>query len=502
LGNTSPTLTPTAASPRERTRFERIFRNPRVRVVAWVIVGLVLTSGIVGGIHRGLENQPDWRDFARESRHVWDHGTIPISTAMFGYLPAAFFALWPFTIWPPAPWGLIAFVACNVVACLGSGWILYRGWFAPSSGVEPPGGSCRSEAIDRGAFVWPVLIVVAHAQHVLQANQLTLWVLLLCVTGLTLLMYERDVLGGIALGLGVCLKVTPGVFLVYLALRRQWKALAAMVFAIAAFDVAPSVVAFGVDGAIREHQAWLRRADWYSNRRLIEEPHLRIRRHGHNCAWSVVLGRWLRPAPDADYQVILHGDPPADIVAEAKASLAPNEYLVLDPMPTEGTVWSKTRDAIPDVPRMRIANLSARTVLAIWLVTLAVPIGLLCFATHRSRGSPRRSLAWAAEAALWMLLMFWPSPMVRDYYLALALPACVVVARFLATEELTSYRRTRAIGLGSLSLFFAGVVCMGWNDATFYGLHLVTLAALSIACAVVWRTTASHAARTLGGKSA
>ncbi len=495
-----PALTPTAAFPRARSRIETFFQSPRVRVAAWVIVGLVLVSGIVGGIHRGLENQPDWRDFAHESRHVWTHATVSLSTTMFGYLPTAFLALRPFTVWTPPPWGLIAFVACNIVACLGSGWILRRWWFAPTNAAEPRSAASPSKTVDRGAFVWPVLVIVAHAQHVLQSNQLTLWVLLLCVAGLTLLMYERDVLGGAVLGLGVCLKVTPGVFLVYLALRRQWRALAAMVLAIAAFDGVPSIMAFGVDGAIREHRAWLRRADWYSNRRLIDEPHLRIRRHGHNCAWSVVLGRWLRPVPDADYQIILHGDPPGQVVAEARASLGPNEYLVLDPLPTEGTVWSKTRDAIPDVPRMRLANLSAGTVFAIWLVTLAIPIGLLCFATHGSRGSPRRSLAWAAEAALGMLLMFWPSPMVRDYYLALALPACVVVGRFLATEEAVVHRRTRAIGLGALALFFAGVVCIKWDDATFYGLHLATLVALGIACAVVWRAAGSNAARTLNNR--
>ncbi len=512
MGDTSPTLTPTEASPREGRHFERFLRNPRVRVAAWVLVGLVLASGIVGGIHRGLANQPDWRDFARESRHVWDHGTIPTSTTMFGYLPAAFLAIWPFSVWTPPPWGLIAFVTCNVVACVGSGWILRQWWFTGSKGTEPccvdnaehPCGPPRRlwhrrlaggitggtpvPRFDRGAFVWPVLIVAVHAQHVLQANQLTLWLLLICVTGLTLLMYQRDILGGAVLGLGVCLKVTPGVFLLYLAIRRQWKALAAMLLAIAAFDVAPSIAAFGVDGAIQEHRAWLRRADWYSSRRLIDEPHLRIRRHGHNCAWSVVLGRWLRPAPDADFQIILHGDPPAEAVAAAKASLAPNEYLVLDPMPTEGTVWIKTRDAIPDVPRMRLANLSADAVFAIWVVTLAVPIGLLCFATHRTRGSPRRSVAWSAEAAMWMLLMFWPSPMVRDYYLALALPACVVICRFLATEENASHRRARAIGLVSMAVFFGGVACIKWDAGTFYGLHLATLAVLAIACAVIWRT--------------
>ncbi|MCG8405101.1 MAG: DUF2029 domain-containing protein [Phycisphaerales bacterium] len=452
-----------------------ILRNRYARAVAWLVVGATFVSGVLGGYHRGTNNQPDWRDFTKESRHVWQHLNIPPSTTMFGYLPTTFFCLWPFTQWTPPTFGLIAFIGFNVFAALASCYILSRWWFV--------GGG-----IDKALFIWPMFLFIAHIQHVLQANQLTLWVLLLCVAGLTLLKHKHDWLGGLTLGLGVCVKVTPAVFLIYLGLRRQWRAVAGMLLAVVAFDVLPSVIVFGFDGAVREHRMWLKRADWYSNRRLIEDPYLRIRRHGNNCAYSLVLARWLRPSQNADYQMILHGDPPPETIKKTETELQENEYLVLDPKPTPGTDWSRSRSEIPDVPRFRLANLSAQTVRLIWMLTLAIPIGALCLATHRQRRVAPGENGWTAEAALWMLLMFWPTPMMRDYYLALSLPAYIVVWRtvILAAEQTGKLRRAGA-GIAAIAFFYVSVLAIGWDDAVFYGLHLATLAGLAGACVWSWR---------------
>lgn len=458
------------------------FGNRRVRLVGWIVVVVTFISGLVGGYHRGRHNQPDWRDFSRESRSVWEDRAIPTGTSMFGYPPAAFFALWPFTVWSPPTLGLMAFVTVNAFAAVASCAILFRWWFvhSESAGQVVP--------VDKGVFVWPLFLYVAHVQHVLQANQFTLLVLFFCVAGLTLLMHDRPWLGGLSLGIGTCLKVTPAVFLVYLCLRRQWKALATMMLAIVMFNVVPSIWVFGFDGAVREHRAWLRRAGWYANHRFIENPYLRIRRHGHNCSYSIVLARWLRPPTDARYQVILHGDPPADQIERARAALKPDETLVLDPMPTPGTTWSQTRDEIPDVPRFRLAHLSGGTVRFIWMITLAIPIVWLVIATYRNRHASADSPTRAAEAALWIMLMLWPTPMLRDYYLALALPAYVVVWRRVITPAPSG--RGRILAAVALGICYLSVVGMGWKTGTFYGLHLATLAILAAACAWAWRAGA------------
>jgi hypothetical protein len=453
-----------------------------------LIVILVLLSGIVGGLYRGMkaEPDPDWRAFSRESRYVWQHRTIPPETSMFGYLPAAFFALWPFTVWTPEPLGLIAFVTLNALATIGSLFILRRWWFD------------RPLASVGGAFVWPVLLTVGHFQHVLQANQLTIWVLLLGVVGLTLLMHQRQCLGGFVLGLAGCVKVTPFVFLVYLLLRRQWRALSGMLLAVFLCQVLPSIVFFGPAGAIREHRGWWQRVGWYSNRRMIEDPLLRVRRHGHNCSYSVVLGRWLRPAPEARFQLVLAGNPPAEAIEEARANLRADEYLVLDPQPTPGTTWSIRRDEIPNVPRYRIAGLSARAVWLIWASTLAMAMGALAWATYRCRNIAPGGPGWRAEAAVWMLLMFWPTPMMRDYYLALALPAYLVIWRAVLGQSLSEKRGPGGrMAIGALAFFpVGGMVALAWNAANWYGLHLATVAVL--AGAAVWAWRVAHAQGPVG----
>lgn len=454
------------------------FLRPFVRRTAWLVIVLAIGSGVVGGLWRGLDDQPDWRSFFRESRHVWEHGEIPPATGMFGYLPTTFFALWPFTVWSPAKLGLIAFVALNLGAAVAAPAILWRYWFA---------GKCGP---DGRLFVWPVFLFVAHFQHVLQANQFTLWVLVLCVIGLTLLMHKREWTGGLVLGAAGCLKITPFIFLLYLLCRRQWRALGGMALAVIVFDVVPSVAVFGGDGAIREHGNWLRRVDWYSARRLIEDPNLRVLRHGNNCSYAIVLARWLRAPPEADQQCVLRGHPPEDVVDSARAKLEANEFLTLDPMPPAEGDWALERYNLSDtsrVPRFHVADLSADTVWLIWAGTLILGLGAACLATIRSRRTSPPTGGWRAEAALWMLLMLWPTPMLRDYYLALTFPAYVVVWQTLLSQRTLVSSYGRVFAAATIAVVYLSVPALASHVANWYGVHLATTATLTAATAWAWR---------------
>ncbi len=453
------------------------FLRPFIRNIAWTVIALTVGSGVVGGLRRGLHDEPDWRSFYRESRHVWEYHEIPPATGMFGYLPTTFFALWPFTVWSPAEFGLITFVTLNLAAALAVLVILRRYWFA---GDEGP---------DARLFVWPLFLGVAHFQHPLQANQFTIWVLVLCVGGLTLLMHRREWSGGLVLGLAGCLKLTPFIFLIYALCRRRWRAVGGMVLAIIVFDLVPSVAFFGWDGAIREHRNWLRRVEWYSARRLIEDPNLRVLRHGNNCSYALVLARWLRSPTEADQQVVLRGDPPDGVIDATRSSLAPNEFLTLDPMPPAEGDWAVQRHDLSDrarVPRFHVADLSANAVWLIWAGTLIVGLAAACLATVRCRRSLPGTDGWRAEAALWMLLMLWPTPMLRDYYLGLTFPAFVVFWRtlLLRWDLLSPYGRVFAAG--AIAVVYLSVPALASHSANWYGVHLATTAALTAATAWAW----------------
>ena len=445
--------------------------SARQTTLLWLLIAAVLASGVVAAIYRGVKQRPDWGDLQNESRYVWEHGRSAPGTAMFGYLPTTTFALWPFTAWLPQPLGLILYVGTNVAAAVLSILIVYRWWFPKELSAQ--------------SFVWPVLLVCANLQHALQSNQLTLWTLLLCVAGLTLVGRGRDFLGGVFLGLAALIKIMPGLLVAYLVFRRRWRALVGVGFAVVAFDLLPSLVFFGWQGTVDEHRAWLRRAEWHSNRRLIADPLLRVHRHGTNASLAAVLARWLRAVPDATQQVILYGNPPAEVVAQYRATLAPNECLSLDPMPPHESTWAEKRVDISWVPRFRLANLPANAVWWLWASPLALGLVVLAWFTWRTRDDPTD---WVPVSALWMLAMFWPSPMTRHYYLAWAFPALVVVWSALVAERSARRRWSPGAILATVALlaWVVGVAGLGSKLLRWYGLHLAVLALLTAATAWAW----------------
>lgn len=472
--------------------------------IAWIIVAIVLLTGVAGGVHRALTSQPDWDDLRSESQYVWQHRHTAPGTAMFGYLPATTFALWPFTTWLPQPLGAVLFVASNLLAALISLWIVHRWWWRSigGTGVSPVAGSAGT------AFVWPVLLVCANLQHALQANQLTLWTLALCLAGLTLVGRRRGLAGGLFIGLAAAVKVLPAVLIGYLLLRRRWRALGGVLLALVVFDVLPSIAFFGWRGAVEEHAAWLRRAAWHSNRMLIEQPGLRVHRHGSNASLAAVLTRWLRAFPDATHQVILYGDPPPEGIERYRAALAPDEVLTLDPMPPRDAAWAEKRVDLAWVPRFHIADLPANVVWWLWATPLIAGFVVLGWFTYRKKGTgsapdpvptPEGTLERGAcplfpadcpaLSALWLTAMFWPSPMTRHYYLAWAFPAVVLVWNTLLRQWRASPRRWSAgtiLATSALAAWLVGVVGLGSKLLRWYGLHLAVLALLTAATAWAW----------------
>jgi len=462
-------------------------RAKRGRIAArvlWIAIAAVIVSGVVGGISRGLKDRPNWGSLRRESTHVWEHRESADGTAMFGYLPTAVFALWPFMVWPPQPLGLILYVAANVLAAAGSVWIVRRYW------LPPPGPDWT--------FAIPVFLISANFQHAIQSNQLTLWTLLLCVAGLTLVHRARPLSGGLLLGLAGLIKVMPFLLAGYLVLRRKWAALAGIAAAVLLFDLVPCVLFFGWDGTVNEHAAWLQRTRWHSNTVQIEDPmRIGVFRHTSNFSYSSVLARWLRGLPDAEVAVVLAGNPPAGVAAGCEADLKPGEVLVRSPMPPRSKPWNVSREAIDDIPRLNIARLPARTVWWIWAGTLAVGLGALALATWMS-GRRGGEVDWPAAAAVWLLAVFFVTPMMRHYYLALAFPALAVVWRTLVVERTRGgrlFEGGRILPAAGLVAWLVGVACLGWDHGRWYGLHLAVLVVLSAAAVRSWRRIALRSAR-------
>lgn len=97
---------------------------------------------------------------------------------------------------------------------------------------------------------------------------------------------------------------------------------------------------------------------------------------------------------------------------------------------------------------------------------------------------------WAPLAALWLLALFWPSPMARHYYLAWAFPSVVVVWGTLARHLRTGRFRWNVgtlLAAAALVAWGIGVACLGWPLVRWCGIHLAAIAALMAATAWAWR---------------
>lgn len=450
---------------------------------AWALVLFGLVSGVVGGLRRGLHDEPDWRAFVKETTFVWQHHEIPPWTGMFGYLPAANFLLWPMTVWLPRQLGLITFVAMNGAATIATVWILYRYWFNPPA----PGEHASRQASNRLAlFGWALFVLGAHFQNVLQGNQLTILLLFLCVAGFALIERSKPWLGGFLIGVAACLKVTPAILFLFLLLKRRWAAAVAMALAFITVDIVPSVVFFGPAQAIQEHKAWLDRVDWYANERFIEDPWLRVMHHGHehNSSLAVVLTRWLREQPGDGKHIVVRGHPPMEELERIRSTMQPGDHLSIDPMPDPERSWSVnyheplTRASLP---RSSIASWSPRQVWLLWLLIECLVMGTTVWVTLRSNRNSDVPSQWQCLCALWLLVSLWPSPMLRDYYLPLALPAAVVVWRTILNYRLAKRRTLVGLAAASMLICFVSVLCLASRAAEWYGIHFAAIAGLTAA---------------------
>lgn len=453
----------------------------------WLLIAIVLLAGLIGAIARGIAGRPDYGSMQPDARYVWENGRSAADTKLFGYLPTTIFYLWPCMVWMPHVVGVCCYALLNLGYVMLILWMFYRWWWPTASRLQAPPTSAL--------FVWPVLIVVANLQHALQANQVTLLVLVLCVGGITLVGRNRHWIGGLLLGLAGLIKVLPFLLVGMLVLRRKWRAVGGVVGAIVLFDLLPSVLFFGLHGAIDEHLAWRQRAAVYGGLRTIEQPLQWAHAHRSDFSHAAILARWLRTPPTATSAVVVRGQVPADVLARRTAELRDEEYLVMDPRPLrDADAWSIEIQDVSWVPRFHLVNLPVRAIQAIWLASLAGIALLLAWLTWRrtatagSAVAPAESLQeWFALASLWMLAMFYFTPLMRHYYLLWAFPAVVVVYRTVVAEGLALSGRWsagRILAVASLAGWVISEACLGWVVARWYGVHMAAVTLL--AAATVW----------------
>jgi hypothetical protein len=243
---------------------------------------------------------------------------------------------------------------------------------------------------------WPVTQLLPFLALLLfwwwefRLNQINMLTLLLLVGSLICWERGQRVAGGLWLGLAVLLKVTPALLVVWFALKRQHRVVAAALAACLVFGPLADVAIFGPGNAAGHYRAWFEAAVLRGSHRhlIMSQREMDWRNQG----LGAVASRWLHPT---NYATHFDNDP--RLVGEAEQRT------------------------------MNIAALEQPTVAALVMSVHLLSLAALLWVARRPavRLTPAR---WRVEWALFLLAMLWFMPVLRAYHLIWAYPSVAILA--------------------------------------------------------------------------
>lgn len=397
-------------------------------------VGLVALLVVVAAVsfHRAVRARYDFHHFYLDARHVWEHGALNPSLdhpdpharrQLPFYLPVVPLLLAPLTFGGPATTAAL-WATGQTLSLLTAIWVL-SGWCR--DGHDP----WRHTVTLCATGVLGLAAIIEAAKF----NQLTLPLLALLLGGLAALERGRPVRAGILLGLSVVLKLLPAVLLVWLALKRQWRAAAALTVTVFVVAVAPCLAVFGVERTAAYHRQW-----WQ-----------------HNVRGPAARGMATAATPDdPTYEGEL-----ADHLTDRRNQALPVVLArLLSPEQPHHVAFQPVRVSVP-------------TAVGIARGALLVLLGVLIWLT-RGRWGGLPVTRRRAEFAVYLLAMMVLAPLVRQYYLAWALPALMVLILW-ARGEPPGRARLGWLGIG---VWLAGMLAWTWEPARVCGAHWLMLCTL------------------------
>jgi hypothetical protein len=351
------------------------------------LVVLLLGVGVLS-FDRASRGRYDFHHFYRDARHVWERRelnpnlTDPVPERrrqLPFYLPVVALALSPLTAFGWLPAALLWSAA--QVAALGYSLTILRRWFAEGAAPPPP----------VVGFILAILLALPALAEAGKFNQLSYFVLVLVLGAVRALDRARPLAAGALLGAAAVLKLLPGVFLLWLLLKRRWRAAGAMVAATVILAVAPPLVVFGPQRTVAYHREW-----WEYN---------------VGCGWAA-------------------GIPESDLGAEPTTAPATVPAHFLDHR-NQSIAQVLARLTQPDHPfAAPFQPLQLDPTACAWLargLRVLLLAGLVWGTRRTWEALPinRRH----AEAAVYAIGMLVFSPLLRQYYLVWSVPGLVLLAR-------------------------------------------------------------------------
>lgn len=379
-------------------------------------------------LDRAWNQRFDFHHFYLDAAYVWEQGALnpdlkgPVPENLRQlpfYLPAVSVLLAPMAAGGPHL-AAVVWTTLQLIA-FGATILLLLRWSRRESGDV--------------AIVDPLPLVVACGlslpviYEATKFNQLSFFVLALVLGGVIAVERRQPWRAGLLLGLALVLKLLPGIFLLWLILKREWRALAATLVAGTALTVVPSLLLFGPRQTIEYHRQWI----------------------AYNLEGASAKGM-----VDEDQEL-------ADHLIDRRNQSIPTVVSRL--------FWPGHKFRITHQP----LQLSRETCVRV-AYGLAAVLGLTLIWQTRRAGATLPRFAWRSEAAVYLLGMLIFSPLLRQYYLIWSLPALLLLVQAACNWH---GPRSRPFGLAGLCIWLVGMLALMSWDARVLGAHLIMLILLA-----------------------
>jgi len=334
---------------------------------------------------------PDFEYFYKAGAWLHHHGTLDRGYALVRgqviergpldwYLPAVTRFMTPFALLPQKQAGYV-WIALNLAATLATLRLLGR----HLTGLPPQDWPVTQ-------FV-PFLLLAGYWYWEYRLDQINNFTLLFIVASFVCWQRQRPVLGGMWLGIAVLLKVTPGLLVIWFALKRQYRAVAATLVTVLLAGPVADAVALGPDAALAAYRTWASNALVGGSQGALVTQQREM--DWRNQGLGAVLCRWLHAT---SYSMHFDNDP------RVQANFANEPELLLN---------------VVNLPLGLVAKLATG-------LTAASLLALVWLARRPARDLTAWQLRF--EWALFVLAMLWLMPVMRAYHVVWALPMVAVLS--------------------------------------------------------------------------
>lgn len=418
------------------------------RLAAAFLIWLAASVGVISA-WRGLNLKFDFQHFYLDAAYTWEHGALnpdldnsdkTLRRQLPFYLPVVSLAIAPLAAGGPQAAALLW--AALHVACLAYCLRVAAARVIPAM-RSPSDSRAASDAPVAGAWMLTALAALASLPAMYEAakfNQVSFITLALVAAGVAAVLRRQPVSGGALLAAAAILKILPGIMLLWLIARRDWRAGAWFIVWGLVLTILPCVVVFGWEATQRYHHEWVEyNVQGAPARGLVDDTldeHFVDRR---NQSIEIVAARWLL-------------DGHAHRVGLSPVSL--------------------------DEPTVMLLARGLKGLLLLALIAIGWHIGYA--------GGARGQWCLAGAFMLGMLVF---SPLLRQYYLIWAFPA--VAALTAAALDNRAVRSIRMLSMAGLVVWLVGMALWMLESARSAGAHLLML--IVIGAILLW--IALHDAR-------